>query len=77
MSGVGGWDWRRAWGMVARMWITVKVSVLLFYHSNVRWGSGVVGRSWREFWSLVRQITSRLSPSARLAMRPIHIEHPK
>jgi hypothetical protein len=38
-------------------------TVLWFYHSNVRRGSGVVGRSWREFASLVRQFTSSLSPS--------------
>jgi hypothetical protein len=29
-------------------------TVLRVYHSNVRRGSGVVGRSWREFCSLVR-----------------------
>jgi hypothetical protein len=36
-------------------------TVLQFYHSNVRRGSGTDGRSWREFGSLVRRITSGLS----------------
>jgi hypothetical protein len=47
--------------MVAWISITVKVTVPLFYHSNVRRGSGVVGRSWREFCSLVRRVTPGLS----------------
>jgi hypothetical protein len=31
----------------------------IIYHSNVRRGSGVVGRSWREFCSLVRRVTDK------------------
>jgi hypothetical protein len=51
--------------MIAWISITVKVTVLLFYHSNVRRGSGVVGRSWREFGSLVRR-GRRVCPVASL-----------
>ncbi len=42
----------------------------IIYHSNVRRGSGVDGRGWREFCSLVRQFTSRLSPSPKLGVEP-------
>src|SRR5580658_3975671 len=51
--------------MVAWISITVKVTVLLFYHSNETRGSLEDGGSWREFASLVRRITSRLSLLAR------------
>jgi hypothetical protein len=54
-------------------------TVLSFYHSNVRRGSGVNGRGWREFCSLVRQITpglplrlSHLSQMSHLNAVSIH-----
>ena len=58
--------------MVAWNLITVKVTVPLFDHSNVRRGSGVGGRSWREFCSLVRRITSGLS----IGLSPLGLMNP-
>jgi hypothetical protein len=42
-------------GMIAWIYITVKVTVPLFYRSNVRRRSGADGRGWREFCGLVRR----------------------
>jgi hypothetical protein len=39
--GAGGWGGGESWRMILWILITVKVSVLLFYHSSVRLGSGV------------------------------------
>ncbi len=58
--------------MVAWISITVKVTVPLFYHSNVRRGSGAIGGSWREFGSLVRRITSGLS----IGLSPLGLMYP-
>src|SRR5580693_306277 len=58
--------------MLAWISITVKVTVPLFYHSNVRRRSGAGARGWRQFCGLVRQVTSRLSPTpAEPRFRPV------
>jgi hypothetical protein len=67
-----GWNSTKAWDRVA--WMAYYCQGLLFrgYHPNETGGNREDGRSWQEFASLVRQITSRLSPLSV----PL-VEHPK